>query len=151
MTTREITGRHVLIGTVAAFSVIVGVNVTLAVKAVGTFPGLEVKNSYVASQSFEARRAEQQALGWTVDTDVSDDVLTLRIADRNGSVVAPAVLEAVVGRPTIARDDRTLDLTLDNDVWSAPAVLGRGAWVLKLAAESADGTAFEQRIDIWVR
>ncbi|RZV99150.1 MAG: nitrogen fixation protein FixH [Rhodobacteraceae bacterium] len=151
MTTREITGRHVLIGTVAAFSVIVGVNVTLAVKAVGTFPGLEVKNSYVASQSFEARRAEQQALGWTVDTDVSDDVLTLRIADRNGSVVAPAVLEAGVGRPTIARDDRTLDLTLDNDVWSAPAVLGRGAWVLKLAAESADGTAFEQRIDIWVR
>ncbi|MBT8418049.1 MAG: FixH family protein [Silicimonas sp.] len=151
MTTREITGRHVLIGTVAAFSVIVGVNVTLAVKAVGTFPGLEVKNSYVASQSFEARRAEQQALGWTVDTDVSDDVLTLRIADRNGSVVAPAVLEAVVGRPTIARDDRTLDLTFDNGVWSASAVLGRGAWVLKLAAESADGTAFEQRIDIWVR
>ena len=37
---REITGRHVLIGTVAAFGVIIAANLTLAVSAVRTFPGL---------------------------------------------------------------------------------------------------------------
>ena len=48
----ELTGKHVLAITVSAFAVIIGVNVLLAVKAVSTFPGLEVDNSYVASQGF---------------------------------------------------------------------------------------------------
>ena len=51
---------------VAAFGVIIGVNLVLALSAVRTFPGLEVKNSYVASQTFDERRAAQEALGWTV-------------------------------------------------------------------------------------
>ena len=43
----EIKGWHVLAAFVLAFSVIIGVNLTLAFNAVRTFPGLEVKNSYV--------------------------------------------------------------------------------------------------------
>ena len=62
----EITGKHVLAITVSAFAVIIGVNVVMAWKAISTFPGLEVKNSYVASQTFDADRAAQQALGWTL-------------------------------------------------------------------------------------
>ena len=50
----EIKGWHVFAGFVFAFSIIISVNLTLAFNAVRTFPGLEVKNSYVASQSFEA-------------------------------------------------------------------------------------------------
>ncbi|MDZ4134978.1 MAG: FixH family protein, partial [Paracoccaceae bacterium] len=42
----ELTGRKVLVITVSAFAVIIGVNLLLAYKAVSTFPGLEVKNSY---------------------------------------------------------------------------------------------------------
>jgi hypothetical protein len=45
--------------------VIISVNLLLAFKAVSTFPGLEVKNSYVASQGFNDRKAAQEALGWT--------------------------------------------------------------------------------------
>ena len=51
--TRPLTGKHVLAITLVAFGVIIGVNVLMAVKAVGTFPGLEVANSYVASQDFD--------------------------------------------------------------------------------------------------
>jgi len=40
---KEIKGWHVLSGFVFAFGIIISVNLTLAVKAVGTFPGLEVK------------------------------------------------------------------------------------------------------------
>ena len=57
----ELTGKHVLGITVGAFAVIIGVNVLLAVKAVSTFPGLEVDNSYVASQGFDKRKAAQEA------------------------------------------------------------------------------------------
>ena len=70
--TRKLTGWHVLAIFTAAFGVIIGVNLTLAFNAVATFPGLETGNSYVASQSFDARRDAQQALGWTV-TATADD------------------------------------------------------------------------------
>ena len=54
--TRQIKGWHVLTGFGVAFGVIIAVNLTLAYQAVATFPGLEVKNSYVASQSFDVDR-----------------------------------------------------------------------------------------------
>ena len=54
---KQLTGRKVLLIMCSAFAVIIGVNLTLAFQAVATFPGLEVKNSYVASQSFDDDRA----------------------------------------------------------------------------------------------
>ena len=61
--TREfkLTGWHVLAIFVGAFGVIIGVNVALAWNAVATFPGLEVDNSYIASQTFDDRREAQEA------------------------------------------------------------------------------------------
>ena len=64
---RELTGAKVFAITAGAFGVIIAVNVVLAVKAVQTFPGLEVANSYVASQSFDAERTAQQKLGLALD------------------------------------------------------------------------------------
>ena len=63
--TKQLTGRHVLMIFCGAFGIIIGVNLLLAWSAVSTFPGLEVKNSYVASQQFDERKAAQEALGWT--------------------------------------------------------------------------------------
>ena len=62
---RELTGGKVLAITVSAFAIIIGVNVLLAFKAVSTFPGLEVENSYVASQGTVLGRAGRVH----VDTD----------------------------------------------------------------------------------
>ena len=67
MTERRFTGRHAALLFVGSFGIIISVNVALAVNAVRTFPGLEVKNSYVASQEFNDRLHAQTALGWTVD------------------------------------------------------------------------------------
>lgn len=62
----EIKGWHVFTGFAGAFSIIITVNLTLAFQAVRTFPGLEVRNSYVASQTFDADRTAQLGLGWDV-------------------------------------------------------------------------------------
>ena len=148
---REITGRHVLIGMVAAFGVIIAVNVTMAAKAVGTFPGLEVKNSYVASQSFDERRRVQEALGWEASASVEDGVLRLWLSGDDGRVVAPATLTAVLGRPTIARDDREVAFRQEAGVYSAAVALEPGAWILKLTATSGAGELFEKRLELWVR
>ena len=144
---RELTGRHVLAITLCAFGVIVAVNLVMAFKAVGTFPGLEVQNSYVASQSFDRDRAAQQALGWTVHAGHDGQRLTLEVTDPHGQHPMIRELSATIGRPTHIREDRVLDLTYDAGIFSAPADLAAGSWILHVTATAADGTEFRQRLD----
>jgi len=146
MADRQITGKHVLVGFVAAFGVIVGVNIALAVSAVKTFPGLEVRNSYVASQTFDERREAQQALNWTVRAHHSDGVLTLSITDAGGQPVRAAALDATVGRATHVAEDMIPDFRFDGSAYVAPVELGGGNWNIRMTALAEDGTAFRQRV-----
>lgn len=146
MAERRITGKHVLIGFVAAFGLIIGVNGLLAWQALATFPGLEVRNGYVASQTFDARREAQEALGWTVEAHHADGVLTLAITDDRGNPVEAATLEATVGRATHVKEDVRPDLRFDGAAYVAPLDLGGGNWNIRLRALAADGTRFRQRL-----
>lgn len=150
---REITGRHVLLFTVGAFGVIIAVNVVMAWKAISTFPGLEVKNSYVESQSFDKRRAEQEALGWQVahSYDATSGRLVLDVTDADGLPAAIREMTVLVGRTTEANEDQRPALARLNGRWEADLRLGAGKWLLKLDAIAADGTLFEQRLDFYVK
>ena len=55
------TGRHMLAVVFAFFAAIIAVNLVMAFLATGTFPGLVVKNSYVASQGYNQRLAETRS------------------------------------------------------------------------------------------
>lgn len=145
--TRELTGKHVLAIVLTAFGIIIAVNITMAVFAIGTFPGLEVKNSYVASQSFDRDRAAQVALGWVVTPEYDGKVLTLAVRDAQGNPAKVAQLSATIGRPTISRDDVTPEFTYRGGLFSAAVALEPGNWVIRLTAVAADGTEFRQRID----
>lgn len=145
-TERKITGKHVLIGFVGAFTVIIGVNLLLAFSAVRTFPGLEVKNSYVASQTFDDRRAAQEALGWTVRAHHQDGRLRLEITDAAGLPVRVAKLDATVGRATHVFDDVEPEFRFDGQAYVADVPLGDGNWNIRMDAIAGDGTPFEQRV-----
>nr|WP_241188121.1 FixH family protein [Pseudohalocynthiibacter aestuariivivens] len=145
-TVRQITGRHVLVGFVAAFGVIIAVNLLLAYNAVRTFPGLEVKNSYIASQEFDERRAAQQSLGWHVAASHHAGLLTLSITGQDGTPVEVASLDAVLGRATNVRDDMAPEFTYDGQAYTAPVTLGAGNWNIRMVATAADGTEFRQRV-----
>lgn len=144
---RELTGKHVLAITLAAFGVIIGVNLVMAFKAVGTFPGLEVKNSYVASQSFDRERAAQQALGWKVTASYDGTELRLEVLDDQGLHPAIESLSATVGRPTHIRADLTPEFRYEGGVFYAPVALEPGVWNIHVTATAADGTVFRQRLD----
>jgi nitrogen fixation protein FixH len=146
MAERKITGRHVLIGFVAAFGVIIGVNLVLAYSAISTFPGLEVKNSYVASQEFNERKAAQEALGWTISADHAGGVLTLGITDDTGQPVQVARLEATVGRATHVQEDQTPTFRFDGTAYVASVDLGDGNWNIRMKAWDSNGTLFQQRV-----
>ncbi len=150
---REITGKHVLAITVSAFAVIIAVNVVMAWKAISTFPGLEVKNSYVASQTFDADRAAQEALGWTLTPEYDPVAKELRLAftDKQGMPVLLADLSVLVGRTTEATDDTTPTFTREAGVYVAKADLAAGKWMMHVEGHAADGTLFRQRIDLLVK
>lgn len=151
MSERQITGRQVFVVTAGAFAIIIGVNLTLAWNAVATFPGLEVRNSYVASQSFDADRAQQLALGWEVGAKVEGGRLSLSIEDAEGRPVRGVEIAATLGRATHVAEDRSPVFAFDgSDYVAEVGMLGEGNWNLRLVATAPDGTPFRQRIPIRV-
>ncbi len=147
----EIKGWHVLAVSVAAFGVIIAVNVTMAYKAISTFPGLEVDNSYVASQEFNRLRDAQEKLGWKMAYGYDGGRLTLAFTDRNGTPVEVSRLEVLVGRTTEAKDDVLPAFTWLNGSYEATVPLAPGRWMIRISARSADGTLFQQRDEFSVK
>lgn len=141
-----LTGRKVFFIVASAFGVIIAVNLTMAYLAVGTFPGLSVKNSYVASQNFDADRAAQQALGWRVAAQLDEGILTIAFTGQRGYPVEIAALEAIVGRPTHVRDDFAPEFAYHDGTFTAPVDLAPGKWDIRLVATAPDGTPFRQRL-----
>ncbi|MCB1406535.1 MAG: FixH family protein [Rhodobacteraceae bacterium] len=145
---RELTGRGVLAITVGAFSVIIGVNLVMAYVAIDTFPGLEVRNSYVASQGFNDRLARQRALGWTTEADLTGGQLRVTITNPNGSVASLSDLVVTLGRPTTEREDFNPEMRFDGTGYVADVDIDYGNWNLLLSANAADGTEYRQRIGL---
>ena len=141
----EIKGWHVFAVFAGAFGIIIAVNLTLAFQAVRTFPGLEVDNSYVASQSFDEDRAAQLALGWDVSATLEGQVLSLVVLE-DGAAIAPSVEEATFGRATNVQFDETPEFTFDGNAMRAMVQGGAGNWNLRLKMRAQDGTLFQQRI-----
>jgi nitrogen fixation protein FixH len=145
----EVTGKQVFAWFAGGFGLIIAVNVYMAVQAVRTFPGMEVKNSYVASQTFDAEREAQERLGWTASVEVADGALWLHVTDKAGAVY-PASAVAKIGRSTEAVDDQGVTFERRGEAMVAPLVLPAGQWVVWLEAEAEDGTAFRQRLRLRV-
>lgn len=144
-------GWHVFAGFVGAFGVIITVNLVMAYNAIHTFPGLETKNSYVASQSFNADKQAQLALGWDVSARAERGNLILSIRDENGRPVNPVIEEAVLGRATSVKDDQVPTFAWTGSDLTAPVSLGVGNWNLRLKARAEDGTLFQQRIVLHIK
>lgn len=151
MTTKPLTGRKVFAITASAFTVIIGVNVFMAWNAIRTFPGLEVKNSYVASQSFDAQRAAQQALGWTAEATLDGNELVLSLVTEDGLPAPTISVQAVLGRPTHVRDDIAPEFERVAGSYRTEVDLAPGSWDLRVVALAADGTEFNQRLPLYVR
>jgi nitrogen fixation protein FixH len=150
-TGKELTGRKVFLIFASAFAVIIGVNVFMAYSAIGTFPGLEVKNGYIASQTFDRERKAQEALGWDVTAALDGDNVTLTIIGPDGRPARVEGIEATLGRATESEEDQTLAFSQnDLGVHVAPIEpITGGKWELRFVATAANGVPFRQRIDLF--
>jgi len=148
---RRLTGRHVLIIALSAFAVVFGANMALLWAATGSFPGLVVRNSYVASQGWEARSDAQRALGWQATAGYGEGEIAVRLTGPEGEAVPGLAVEATVGRPASDADDRTLTLAWQGDVYAAPVRLAPGRWQVAIRAGDGDATLYRATADLVVR
>ena len=148
--TPKIKGWHVFTGFAVAFGIIISVNIVMAFKAVSTFPGLEVANSYVASQQFDKKRQAQEALQWSAAVSYDAGEIVIKIADADGAAVAAKSLRALVGRTTTVEFDTYPEFVFDGTAYRASIDLAEGLWLVKIDALSRSDIPFQQRLDVYV-
>lgn len=149
MFSKPLNGRTVFAIFAGAFGVIITVNIVMAFFAVSTFPGLETHNSYVASQSFDAERKAQIALGWQTNATIEGDFITLEFLDMAGNAIQPDSLTTLLGRTTVRTEDREPKFDYVDGRFIAAEALQPGKWELRVMATAPDGTAFRQRLDLF--
>lgn len=147
---KPITGRNVFWMFFSAFALIFTVNMFLLYNAVSTFPGLEVKNSYVASQYFDDLAKAQRALGWTPGARYEDGQVHIIIRSENGALVFPETIEARIGRPTHGNEDQMAELVQKFNGYWFETELNSGKWFVYLDATTANGEPFTTRLEFFV-
>ena len=148
--TKPLTGRKVLYIALAAFATIIAANLTLAIAAVGSFPGVEVKNGYIASQTFEVERAAQAELGWSASAGHDGDRLWIELRDAENAPVLLDALSVRVGRPTGRAVDMTDRLVALGGGYEIAGPLDEGLWRVDLLAERGEDR-FRQHLTIRIR
>ncbi len=146
----QFTGRHMLIIMIAFFGVIISVNLLMAFVASHAWTGLVVKNSYVASQNFNADMAavrRQQELGWQAGLEFSRGVALVSLAGKGleGKPLRNLTVTLLFSRPTHEGEDRTVSLGESEPGRYQVAVdLKDGLWTAEIKARSASGESFRQ-------
>jgi len=148
------TGWHMLGVIGLFFGVIIAVNIGLAIAATGTFPGLVVNNSYVASQGYNDLLEEARAQadeGMQMQLDAPDGFVVVRLLDRDGVLQRRLRVTAVVGRPSTRSEDRTIVLAPAAGIHRAEVALPPGQWIVGVEAWRGEQLAYRQQRRLYVR
>lgn len=139
---REFTGRHMLLIMVTFFSIVIVVNITMAVYASKSWTGLLAKNGYVASIDFatqEQSDAAIEARGWSVTPALENNLLALRLRDEAGlPVEVTATATAVEGDPR--NEPVSLSLVkVAPGAYRAAEPLSQGRWTVRFTLDDGAG------------
>ncbi|MEZ6030875.1 MAG: FixH family protein [Hyphomonadaceae bacterium] len=115
MKTKGLRGIHVLWWISGFFAVIIALDTLFVTWALQSFPGEEVKNSYVLGLDYNReveRRREQEKLGWTSEVGLEQADDTRLVVRMNGADQAPVTGLAVSASVHVIgeADATTIDL-----------------------------------------
>lgn len=151
---REFTGRHMLAIMIAFFTVIISVNVFMAMESVRTWTGLVVQNSYVASQEFNTKLGiarEREAAGWQGGLAYENAELHFTLIDKDGAPLPVQSVMIDISRPIGVKEDQTVELTRQPDGSFALSIaLVAGVWNAAIFAQLPDQPEYEHRARLLV-
>jgi nitrogen fixation protein FixH len=140
-----IEGRHVLMGLIVFFGVMLAANSALVYYAVDTFSGGDRPDPYRSGLRYNetiAADKRQAALGWQTDIAYDDAKgrLTLSFVNEAEQPVAGLALGATVSRPATDKDDLAVDFEeIALGVYATDVRLAPGLWVISLASRATEG------------
>ncbi len=156
---RELTGRHVLLIFLAAFALVLAVNVVFITLSLRTFTGEDTPDAYSRGLTYNdvlEERTAQAALGWraavTVEAGDTATLVRVDLTDAAGAPISGAEVTVLFRRPTHEGEDTEAACTEARPgVYTAMVELpGAGVWdargrAVRGAQERLD---FEERL--WV-
>ncbi|WP_018149375.1 FixH family protein [Henriciella marina] len=140
----KLKGWHVLLIFLAFFGVMFAVNGVFLYNAITSFPGEDIKKSYVQgldyNDTLEARK-EQVAAGWKIRAGVAGDRLRVEMDAPEAMARRELIVTATMRRAVTSHDDVELTLSPDEPggVFSAALPdLAPGRWDVLVKASTAD-------------
>jgi nitrogen fixation protein FixH len=150
-----LTGYHVLAGLLAFFVIVASVNAYMMTMALTTMPGLDARNGYDVSQTWNAQIAaarSQEARHWQVEaslkrTSGAQAELVISLTDADGRPLTGLDIAARLAHPATRRLDRAAVLTEVSPGRYLALVDGltRGAWDLVTDAKRDGETVYVSR------
>ncbi len=157
---RELTGRHVLLGLVGFFVVVFAVNAVLVRAAISTFGGVETASSYKAGLQFEHELAvaeRQNALHWQVSGKLTragagQAVLDVTARDARGAPLSGLRADARLAHPADERLDRAIEVrAVAAGVFHGQAAAQPGQWDLIVDLYRGDKRMFRSQSRVTLR
>lgn len=136
----QITGRHVLVGVVLFFALVIAVDAVFMVLAYRTFSGQVASNPYEAGLAFNrtlAQRQREAALGWTAAVETRNgQTVIVGVRDAAGRPLDRLSLTGTLERPATETGRQVLAFTpMGGGRYQAAARLD-GAWDLRATART---------------
>ena len=151
---RQFTGRHMLAVVCSFFAVVIAANLTMAFFATGSWTGLVVKNSYVASQQFNEQLMDARAqdeLGWKSKIAYATGQIRFTVHKKEGAGLSGAQVTAKLTRPVGIEQDHTVTLIETRPgVYQHDGVLAPGVWNVEVLARMKAGTDYRQIFRLYV-
>jgi len=139
---RKFTGVHMLLVMIVFFGCIIAVNIIMATFAMGSWTGLVVNNSYVASQQFNRDLAAakiQRDAGFYSELTYSKGMLHFVLMNKNAERVNLLNAHAEIGRPAFEQADRKVTLVRNKEnTFTFPITLTSGVWTVKVFGYNED-------------
>ncbi len=140
---RELKGWHVLLIMLGFFGVMFAVNGVFLYHAITSFPGEDVKKSYVQGLSYNqtlAARAAQAELGWTAEAGLQGEELIFRLHDRDGAPVSNLVVIGELRRFATQDADQAIIYSArsNGEYVAAAGALAPGQWALRINVMDVD-------------
>ncbi len=150
--TFELKGWHVLLILMAFFGVMFSVNGVFLYHAITSFPGEDVKKSYVQGLNYNdtlAVRAEQAALGWRAEAGLQNSTLVLRLSDSENRPLSNLSVVAEVRHLATQNADQivTLQPQAQGEYLAEGLVLDPGQWLIRFSIYDSAGETLRFNVD----
>lgn len=149
---KELKGWHVLLIMLGFFGVMFSVNGVFLFHAITSFPGEDVKKSYVQGLSFNdtlARRAAQAELGWSAEAGWVDETLIVRLQDADNRPLSSQLVVGELRRLATNQDDQAIRFQprMNGEYVAETGRLAPGQWLLRVNVFDADGERIVFRVE----